>query len=360
MRRDWSSSSPRDRAAAQGRSGSAGSQCANRRTQTRIGPSACPSDRPGADAAFAVDGQLATAWRSDPEESGKPHADFRRGANSAALSCIGREFRVALRGADDGAQADTAQRERWQRRQRCAGAAGSRESLPRLPLQDGPCRDYGRSGRSRIRFRRIGERVHRSGRAQLAARLFPPRLFRGAGLLDVGRHRWWKRQRAVVDRRRARGRAGRFLDRAVCRRPRQADHLGRGRPASVPARRLFADARCAMAAAAVGAQRIVVRIGSARIVVASRPVRNHQYDRGPAAAGARARHQAFPGNPPTRPRHWQRDSRHRLGRNGVHRQRPAQGLRAAAARQDRRVLFRPRGATQAAGAFGLGRGESRP
>ncbi len=94
MRPDWSSSSPRDAAAAQGRSGSAGSQCANFRRCPRSGRCLPFVPRP-------LD--LAPTRRSRSTVNWRPHGAVIReegrrkvsrsisgsGANSAASSCIG-------------------------------------------------------------------------------------------------------------------------------------------------------------------------------------------------------------------------------------------------------------------------------
>ena len=71
------------------------SRCANFRRCPTIWPTPAvraSSDRPGADPAFAVDGQLATAVAAAIRRraGAKSHARFRAaGANSAASSCIG-------------------------------------------------------------------------------------------------------------------------------------------------------------------------------------------------------------------------------------------------------------------------------
>ncbi len=222
MRRGSSSSSPRDTAAAQDRSGSAGLRCANfpgagdladarRARLVRSTRRRSP--------AFAVDGQLGDRMAQRPgtraqRRTSRSISDS--GANSAASSCIGwtRHSRRATTcrfptTARNGERC--AASPRGQRRQRCPGAAGSREPIPAAVAARRAGRRPTASRKSRSRTRISANRPTRSSKrvARNSPRgYFPARLFRRAGLLDAGRHRWRQRQRAAC-RRTARSRSGR-------------------------------------------------------------------------------------------------------------------------------------------------------
>jgi hypothetical protein len=108
------------------------------------------SDRPGSDPARAVDGQLATAWRSDPG-AGRAQSltlDFgqRREFGGIVLHWVDQEFasRYEVQLSDDGAQ--------WRTLRSVSDGSGGNDALAlpeaesrylRLSLQDGPTRGYG-------------------------------------------------------------------------------------------------------------------------------------------------------------------------------------------------------------------------
>ena len=144
---------------AAGRGGGAGSVRFSRLTVRELPPvpaiwpmpvARASSDRAGAGPAFAVDGQLATAWRSDP--GGGPAQsitlDFgqRREFGGIVLHWLDKEFasRYDVQASDDGAQ--------WRTLRSVSEGSGGSDALAlpeaesrylRLSLQDGPAGAYG-------------------------------------------------------------------------------------------------------------------------------------------------------------------------------------------------------------------------
>ncbi len=108
------------------------------------------SSRPGSDSAFAVDGQLTTAWRSDPGRGPAQSLtlDFgqRREFGGIVLHWLDREFasRYEVQVSDEGAQ--------WRTLRGVSDGSGGNDALAlpgtetrylRLSLQDGPTGAYG-------------------------------------------------------------------------------------------------------------------------------------------------------------------------------------------------------------------------
>ena len=147
-----------------------------------------------------------------------------------------------------------------------AARCGDAFSASGTPRRSGSRVWRGRAGNQGPRVRRVTECVLPGPRGEITPRDLPSRLLRRAVVVDAGRHRWRQRERSSVRRWRARGREGRFFDRAVHRRQLAGRHVGGRRDPSCPARGRSSDAQRDLARAPVGTARVSVRGGLAACI----------------------------------------------------------------------------------------------